>query len=136
MTIKLDYTGNIDWWRTDSYWNSAATEFGSTYGTGVRLSTAYLAKADNNAAAADTHFGKTFVFAYGDGSGVQFNHLNWNYSFPTADNSKGTTGNALVSAPSSFKNAKPNRVSDNMCLSSHLNLVGTTDTSGLGDTIT
>lgn len=72
MTLKIDYTGNIDWWRTDSYWNSSATELASTMGTNLVLSSSQYTQYDNFAAHGTTGsvFGKTFVFAYGDGSGV------------------------------------------------------------------
>jgi len=136
MTLKIDYTGNTDWYRTDSYWNSASTEFGSTMGTNITLSSAFKQTYDNFVAKTGAAFGKTFVFAYSDGSGVQFNHLSFAYSYPTTNSSAGTTGNLLVSAPTSYTNTAPGRVSDNLCLTSHLSLVGTTDTSGLGDTIT
>lgn len=67
---------------------------------------------------------------------MQLNHLSFGYSVPVVNNTKGTTGNALAAAPSTFTNAYPDRVNDNLCLTSHLNLAGTADTSGLGDTIT
>lgn len=136
LTLKIDYTGNTDWYRTDSYWNSAATEFGSTMGTNITLSTSNVQKYDNFVASSGTAFGKTFVFAYSDGSGVQFNHLSYGYAYPSTNTTSGTTGNTLVTAPTSYTNSKPARVSDNLCLSSYLELTGTTDTSGLASTIT
>lgn len=136
MTLKIDITGNTDWYRTDSYWNKAATEFGSTMGTGIFLSVSHVLKQDNFAASTLTTFGKTFVFAYGDGSGVQFNHLSFGYTAPSGNTTSGTTGNTLVTAPTSFTNTKPTRLSDNLCLSSYLELTGTTDTSALASTIT
>ena len=42
MVSKIDYNGTIDWYRTDSYWNDTAVEFGSTMGTGILLSAARL----------------------------------------------------------------------------------------------
>lgn len=41
MTLKIAYLGTIDWMRVDSYWNTASTSFASTWGTGVKLSTAF-----------------------------------------------------------------------------------------------
>lgn len=39
----------------------------------------------------------------------------------------------MVSAPSTFTNAANSRVDDNYCLSSYIELTGTSDTSGLSD---
>jgi hypothetical protein len=72
MTIRLKINGEQVWWRTDSYWNSSATSFSSTWGPGIAMSTHWISGADNNGS---TNIGKTFVFAYGDGSGIQLNHL-------------------------------------------------------------
>ena len=86
MTSKMDYDGTVDWYRTDSYWNSSAVEFGSTMGTGIILSTAgYTFTQDNFVLSTGSTYGKTFVFAYSDGSGVQFNHLSFGYSYPTTN---------------------------------------------------
>lgn len=137
MTVKIDYAaGTPDWWRVDSYYNSAMTSFGSTWGTGLTNSAHYTTGTDNYAITGNTAYAKTFVFAYSDGTGVQLNHLSFGFTVPVTNNSKGTTGNSLVTAPSTFSLLAPDRVSDNLCLSSHLNLEGTADTSGLGDTIT
>lgn len=136
MTVKIDFNAAAaDWWRVDSYWNSSSTSFASTWGTGLVIGPHFFSGTDNFVSSG-TSLGKTFVFAYSDGSGIQMNHISFGWTVPTANNSKGTTGNALVSAPSTFSNAAPARSSDNLCLSSHLNLEGTADTSGLGDTIT
>jgi hypothetical protein len=64
------------------------------------------------------------------------NHISYGYAYPTTNASAGTTGNLLVSAPGSYTNASPNKFDQNICLTMHLNIVGTPDTSGLGDTIT
>jgi len=87
MVSKIDYNGTIDWYRTDSYWNDTAVEFGSTMGTGILLSAARLDLTQDNFAAstATATYGKTFVFAYSDGSGVQFNHLSFGFSYPTTN---------------------------------------------------
>lgn len=136
MTVKIDWNGNVaDWWRVDSYWNVSSSSFASTWGTGLVVGPHVNTGNDNYATTGD-NLGRTFVFAYGDGSGIQMNHISYGYTVPVANNSKGTTGNALTTAPTSFSNAFPTRSSDNLCLTSHINLEGTTDTSGLGDTIT
>lgn len=41
MTMKLLINGTQSWYRTDSYWNSAATKYASTWGPGVVMSTAW-----------------------------------------------------------------------------------------------
>jgi len=66
MTMRIEKIGTISWWRTDSYWDSSATMFSSTWGTGISLSTNLISNDDNSS----TNVGKTFVFAYGDGSGI------------------------------------------------------------------
>lgn len=70
MTVKFDYSASVaDWWRTDSYWNEASSSFASTWGTGLVIGPHYYSGTDNFVASG-TSLGKTFVFAYGDGSGV------------------------------------------------------------------
>lgn len=123
MTMKIDYTNaNMDWYRIDSYWNKTSTEFASTMGTSIFLSTSKYTALDNYALANGSGFGKTFVFAYGDGSGVQFNHIGYGWTAPNTNNSLGNSGNTVVTAPTSFNNTYPNRVSDNLCLTSYLYL--------------
>lgn len=136
MTFKINNDGADSWYRTDSYWNDTATEFGSTMGTNIMLSTSTFDKHDNYIANSQAAFGKTFVFAYSDGSGIQFNHLSFGAAYETGHSSAGTTGNALVSVTVPFTNSFPDRFSDNLCLNSHLYLVAASDTSGLDDTIT
>jgi len=133
MTMKVDKNATISWYRVDSYWNSGATAFSSTWGVGVRLSTHIKSNDDNNGT---TNRGKTFVFAYGDGSGIQLNHIAFGTTPHASNNSAGGGTNSLTTAPSSFTNSSPTKVSEQYCLSSNLELVGTSDTSGLSSTIT
>jgi hypothetical protein len=71
MTMKVLIDGTQSWYRTDSYWNSASTSFSSTMGTGVILSTNWVNGVnDNFVASSGSTIGRTFVFAYGDGSGI------------------------------------------------------------------
>lgn len=67
MTMKIDINATISWYRVDSYWDSSANQFSSTWGVGVKLSTNIVSNKDNNGT---TNLGKTFVFAFTDGSGV------------------------------------------------------------------
>jgi hypothetical protein len=70
MTVKFDWNGNTaDWWRTDSYWNEASSSFASTWGTGLVMGPHFWTNTDNFVSTG-TNLGRTFVFAYGDGSGV------------------------------------------------------------------
>merc|ERR1711981_1161831 len=139
MTVKVKLTGNAaEWYRVDSYYDSASTEFASTWGTGLIRSDSPITGNDNYASATANTTSRflTYVFAYGDGSGIQVNHISAGWTVPTTNNSSGTTGNALVAAPTVYTNSKPNRFSDNLCLASHLNLEGTADTSSLSTTVT
>jgi len=133
MTMKIDHNATVSWYRVDSYWDSAATAFSSTWGVGVRLSTNVVSNDDNTGT---TTLGKTFVFAYGDGSGIQLNHISFGTTPHAANNSQGGGTNSLTTAPTSFTNSSPSKVSEQYCLSSNLALVGTSDTSGLSSTIT
>lgn len=83
--MKLTIDGTQSWYRTDSYWNSASTSFSSTMGTGVVMSTHVSSEVDNSAASTSTSLGRTFVFAYGDGSGIQLNHLTFNTGPPSTN---------------------------------------------------
>lgn len=131
--MKVDKNGTVSWYRVDSYWDSASTMFSSTWGVGVRLSTNVISDDDNYGT---TNLGKTFVFAYSDGSGVQLNHI----AFGTTPVSTNTTAGAgtvtLTSAPASFTNTSPDMVNQNYCGGSNLELTGTADTSSLSSTIT
>jgi len=82
--MKLDKNGTVSWYRVDSYWDATSTSLSSTWGTGVRLSTHVKSNDDNNGA---TNLGKTFVFAYGDGSGIQLNHIAFGYTPHSGNNS-------------------------------------------------
>jgi len=127
MTIRIKIDGTLVWWRTDSYWNSASTSFSSTWGPGIVMSSHWVSAADNNGT---TNAGKTFVFAYGDGSGIQLNHLTFSTAAPTTNTSAGAGTNSMSTAPASYTNSSPNLVAQNKCISSDLLLAGTTDTSG------
>jgi hypothetical protein len=92
---------------------------------------------DNSIAAnASSGLGQTYVFAYGDGSGVQLNHIAVSVGPHASDNSPGSGTNNLTTSPTEFTNSYPKRVSDNYCSSSNLKLAGTSDTSSLSSTIT
>lgn len=133
FNVKVDINGTVSWWRTDSYWDSSATMFSSTWGTGVKLSTSPVSNDDNNGT---TNLGKTFVFAYSDGSGVQLNHIAFGVNPVTSNSTAGSGTNGLTAAPTVFTNTSPNMVNQNYCLGSDLELTGTTDTSGLVTAIT
>lgn len=134
MTIKLKIDGTQSWYRTDSYWNSSCTKYSSTWGPGLLMSTNWITANTDNFGA--TAVGQTFVFAYSDGSGVQFNHLSFGTTPPSTNTTAGSGTNAMTTAPTSYTNSSPNMVSDNLCISSDLLLAGTTDTSSLASTIT
>lgn len=133
MNLKIDKNATISWYRVDSYWDSSSTAFSSTWGVGVRLSTHIKSNDDNMGT---TNKGKTFVFGYSDGSGVQLNHIAFGTTPHAANNSTGSGTNSLTTAPTTFTLASPNKVNEQYCLSSNLELTGTSDTSGLSTTIT
>jgi len=133
VTHRITYAGAQTWYRTDSYWNSASSVASSTWGPGISLSASYSSADDNNGA---TNVGKTFVFAYADGSGVQLNHLTYATVAPTGNTTAGTGTNALTTAPTAFYNTSPNLYTQNKCAATNLLLEGTTDTSGLASTVT
>lgn len=138
MTMKLKIDGTQEWYRTDSYWNSTCTKFSSTMGTGVVMSTNPLSGVDNYAdnTTNTASLGKTFVFAYGDGSGIQLNHLTFNSGPPTSYKTAGAGTNDLTTAKASFSYTSPDMVSENYCSGSNLQLQGTADTSTLDSTVT
>jgi len=138
FTIMIKVAGDQMWYRTDSYWNSSATSFSSTMGTNLFMSTdVTTGTVDNSiASGATTGLGQTYVFAYSDGSGVQMNHIAYNVGPHSSNNTSGSGTNNLTTAPTDFTNSYPSRVSDNLCLSSNLQLAGTSDTSSLSSTIT
>jgi len=107
-------------------------------GPGIQMSThVTLGTADNSiASGTTTGLGQTFIFAYGDGTGVQLNHIAYNQTRHASNNTSGSGTNNLTTAPTDFNNTFPNRVADNLCSSTNLKLAGTSDTSSLSSTIT
>lgn len=97
------------------------------------MSTNIVSNNDNNGT---TNLGKTFVFAFTDGSGVQLNHIAFASTPHASNNLPGSGTNTLTTAPSSFTNSSPYKVSEQYCIGSNLELTGTSDTSGLSSTIT
>jgi len=79
--------------------------------------------------------GRTYVYAYADGSGIQLVHLSYGTSRTTANKTAGTGSNTLTASPSSYTNTSPNLVCHNYCADTNLLLAGTADTSGLAQTI-
>lgn len=69
FVIKIQYDGTVNWFRVDSYYNSAAKAAASTWGPGIVLSTNQMNN-DDNIGTTTALIGRTFVFAYYDGSGV------------------------------------------------------------------
>lgn len=138
FVLKIQYNGTVNWFRVDSYYNYAAKAAASTWGPGINLSTNVLSE-DDNAGTASTVKGLTYVFAYGDGSGIQLNHIAIGTSPHSSNTTAGSGTNALTTAPTSFTNVLPGvpaSYAENLCLSSDLQLTGTTDTSTLDSTIT
>jgi len=134
MHMRLTIAGAQSWYRVDSYWNSSCTKFSSSWGPGLEMSASWISGTDNNGA---TNKGKTFVFAYGDGSGIQLNHLAFAVGPPTSNSSAGTGPNALTAAPTTYTNSSPNMVNENYCIGTDLLLAGTsTTTTTLSETIT
>lgn len=136
--IQMAYNGTVNWFRVDSYWNSAATSAASTWGPGIILSTSVVSEDDNFGITTGVK-GLTFVFAYADGSGVQLNHVATGTSPHGSNQTAGSGTNALTAAESSYTNnldGFPQSYTESLCLASDLLLTGTTDTSGLATTIT
>lgn len=131
ITTVFKFDGTQQWYRMDSYYNSSATSFSSTWGTGSKLALNNYAAVDNQTTST-TYKGKTFVFAYGDGSGVQLNYVTFGEAEVTTNNTGSNGDNTLVTAPAQFYNYSPNKVDQNYCLTAKLGLEGTTDTSTLG----
>lgn len=130
--MRLTIAGAQSWYRVDSYWNSAKTAFSSSWGPGLEMSAHWVSGNDNNGA---TNKGKTFVFAYGDGSGVQLNHIAFASSPPTGNSSAGTVGTVLTTAPTAYTNSFPTMVSNNYCAASNLLLAATPTTTTLDATV-
>jgi len=110
-TVRVLYVGTLSWYRTDSYWNASKSMYGSTMGTAIVLSTNVYSEVDNNSSTS-VNKGKTFVFAYGDGSGVQLNHIAYGTTPHASNNTAGAGTNTLSTAPSSFTNSSPNMVNE------------------------
>lgn len=128
MTTRYEYDGTQLWYRTDSYYDSASYMAMSTWGPGVILSANAWTGDDNNGA---TNKGKTYVWAYADGSGVQLVHLTYATTAPSGNTTAGAGTNALVTGPASFNNTPGGMFCDNYCSTATLLLEGTTDTSTL-----
>jgi len=107
--------------------------FSSTWGVGVELSMNPFSRDDNNGT---VNLGQTFVFAYGDGSGIQLNHLAFGTTPVSTNTTAGAGTNTLTTAPTTFTNSSPNMVNQQFCGGSNLELTGTADTSALTATIT
>jgi len=107
-------------------------------GPAIQMSThVTLGTADNSiASGSTTGLGQTYIFAYGDGSGVQLNHIAYSVGRHSSNNTSGSGTNNLTTAPTDYTNTFPKRVSENYCSSTNLKLAGTSDTSGLSSTIT
>merc|ERR1711981_1120685 len=112
VTHRIEYDGTQLWYRTDSYWNAASYIASSTWGPGIKLSANYASADDNNGS---TNIGKTFVFAYGDGSGIQLNHLTYATVAPTSNTTAGTGTNALTAAKADYGNSGSNLYVLNKC---------------------
>lgn len=137
MTVKYKINESTSmWYRTDSYWNNTSVSFASTMGTGLVMATNPYSGTDNTCAASSDCRGRTFIFAYGDGSGVQLNHISFKVGPHATDNTPGSGTNNLTTSPTTFTNNFPHIVSKNWCSGSNLKLEGTTDTSSLSSTIT
>lgn len=105
MTVKVAYDGTLTWYRTDSHWDVSSTIIGSTWGPGIAMSTHFASENDNNGT---TDLGKTYVFAFGDGSGISLNHLAYTTTVPTSNTTAGTGTNNVVGSPTAFSSAHPN----------------------------
>lgn len=98
---------------------------------------AYSAGGDDNDGSTD--LGKTFIFSYHDGSGIQLNHVDTGTTPHASNQQAGSGTNTLTTPPANYSNNLPGFPAsyiENLCLGSDLALVGTQDTSGLDATIT
>lgn len=132
MTMRLMYHGAQSWYRTDSHWDNASFIIGSTWGPGIKLSTNITSNQDNNGT---TNLGKTYVFAFGDGSGISLNHLTFDTVQPTTDTMPGIPENVLITPKERYTNEFPDRYTSNFCSYTTLELAGTTDTSTLATVV-
>lgn len=105
-------------------------------GPSVIMSTEVTRGTEDNSVSSTTGLGQTYLFAYGDGTGIQINHIAYNVGRHSSNNTSGSGTNNLSTAPTDYNNSFPNRVSDNFCSSTNLKLAGTSDTSSLSSTIT
>jgi hypothetical protein len=99
----------------------------------------HIASTTDNTTITATDASKSYVFALGETSGIQLSHITGGASVvtaPTANTSAGSGANTLTTSPTSFKNAAPNRVDQNLCSSTNLNLTGLADTSALAAAVT
>lgn len=112
--MQMDFGGTVIWYRTDSMWQRSSTVVSSSWGPGVTNSAHWESSTDNdNITAAD--YGKSYVFALADGSGIQLSHLTGGTSkviAPTTNTTAGTGANSLTTAETAFTNSFPNRVDD------------------------
>jgi len=141
MTVSVGYTGTINWYRTDSFWDPTATVIASSWspmhGSGVN-SGHWWSGLDNETTTAED-LGKSYTFALTNGAGIQMGHITGGVglsSVPTTNTTAGTGSNTLTAAPTVFTNAFPNRVQDNFCASTNLLLAGVADTSTLPAAVT
>jgi len=141
MTVSVGYTGTINWYRTDSFWDPTATVIASSWspmhGSGVN-SGHWWSTLDHTTITSEDA-GKSYTFALVDGSGIQLAHITGGaglVSVPTTNTTAGTGSNTLTAAPTVFTNAFPNRVQDNFCASTNLLLAGVADTSTLPAAVT
>jgi hypothetical protein len=138
FVVKFQYIGTVNWFRVDSYYNSAGKAAASTWGPSIILSTNVISD-DDNVGITTALRGLTYCFVYADGSGVQLNHIAISTSPVASNQTAGSGTNSLTTAPTSYTNnlpGFPQSYIENLCLSSDLQLTGTTDTSGLDSTIT
>ena len=112
--MQMEYGGTVSWYRTDSMWQRSSTVASSSWGPGVTNSAHWESSIDNdNITAAD--YGKSYVFALADGSGIQLSHLTGGTSkviAPTTNTTAGTGANSLTTAKTAFTNSFPDRVDD------------------------
>lgn len=138
MSLVIEWDGTVVWWRTDSFWNPNSYVIASSWGPGTVMSS-HISSGTDNTTITTTDMSKSYVFALADGTGVQLSHITGGASAayaPTANTSAGSGANTLTTSPTSFKNSAPNRVDQNLCSSTNLNLTGLADTSSLAAAVT
>jgi len=99
----------------------------------------HIASTTDNTTITATDASKSYVFALGDGTGIQLSHITGGSAVvtaPTANTSAGAGANTLTTSPTSFTNSAPNRVDQNLCSSTNLDLTGLADTSALAAAVT